>query len=303
MKHDFQVTILLMLLFFSAQILGLVLLNLSIESVEQTEQGTIEVVYTEPVTGRPELEGQDSFTYTIFMILLGTVLLLLLIRFRLFKVWKAWFFLAVWGALSIALGVLLPQTIAVIIAVVLAYLKLYRPNVYIHNITEVFMYAGIAVLIAPLFTVFWMLMLLIVISAYDAFAVWKSKHMITLAKAQANERMFAGLLVPYSSKTQNTSTKIRSAMPKGIKMQKVKSAILGGGDIAFPLLFAGSVMTGLIQSGMPKESALLISMIIPIFSGIALFLLLVKGKKDRFYPAMPFITAGCLIGYGIILLF
>ena len=41
------------------------------------------------------------------------------------------------------------------------------------------------------------------------------------------------------------------------------------------------------------------ALVIPACAAIALFLLLYFGKKDRFYPAMPFITAGCLAGYGL----
>jgi hypothetical protein len=59
-------------------------------------------------------------------------------------------------------------------------------------------------------------------------------------------------------------------------------------------------MTWLIQTGMPKEIALLQAMIVSLFAGITLLILLIKGEKNKFYPAMPFISAGCFIGYGII---
>jgi presenilin-like A22 family membrane protease len=268
-------------------------------------------VYSEPLTGRPELEAQDSFTFIVIMILIGTGLLLLLIKFQLFKIWKAWFFLAVMGALSISFSVLTDrfpngETIAIGIGFILAYLKLYRPNIFIHNFTEVFMYAGITILMSPLFTVYWMIMLLIVISIYDAIAVWKSKHMITLAKAQADKKMFAGLLIPYSKPNIKDNVpskpKIHIKIPKSLKQEEIKSAILGGGDIAFPLLFAGSVMTELIQSGLSKEIAFFQALLVSLAAGIALFILLIKSKKDKFYPAMPFISLGCFVGYGLILI-
>jgi presenilin-like A22 family membrane protease len=176
------------------------------------------------------------------------------------------------------------------------------------------------IILAPMFTVFWAVLLLVAISIYDAIAVWKLKHMITLATAQAEEKMFAGLLIPYtkqkdkegrqSSKPIESAsvpnaeikTQIKLSIPKGFKDGEVKSAILGGGDIAFPMIFSGSVMTWLIEQGISKNIAFLQVMIISLFAGIALFLLLVYSKKDRFYPAMPFISAGCFIGYGIVLL-
>jgi hypothetical protein len=33
---------------------------------------------------------------------------------------------------------------------------------------------------------------------------------------------------------------------------------------------------------------------------LALLLLFVKAGKDKFYPAMPFISAGCFAGLGIV---
>jgi presenilin-like A22 family membrane protease len=319
MKHELKVTFFLLILFLAAQAVGLFLLNQSIETVEITDEGDFEVIYSEPVTGRPDIEEEGSFLYIFIMILVGTALLLLLIKFRLFKIWKAWFFLAVWGALLIAFSVLVSDTVAAVLALILAYLKIFRPNFFVHNATEIFMYGGIAILISPLFNVFWAVMLLLAISVYDALAVWKLKHMITLATAQAEEKMFAGLLIPYSRKRpeheseirvhsakHKTESKLRTdikvKIPKGFKDEEIKSAILGGGDIAFPLLFAGAVMTGLIQQGTPQNIAFFQAFIVSLFAGIALFILLIKSQKDKFYPAMPFITAGCMVGYGVVLL-
>ena len=129
--------------------------------------------------------------------------------------------------------------------------------------------------------------------------------MITLAKAQSENKMFAGLLIPYKKSQKAIKTKMELKLPKHIEVKETEtsSAILGGGDIAFPLLFAGSVMTFLIESGLSQEIAFFKSLIIPLFSSLALFLLFIKSQKGKFYPAMPFISVGCFIGYGIILLF
>jgi hypothetical protein len=75
--------------------------------------------------------------------------------------------------------------------------------------------------------------------------------------------------------------------------EQVKSAILGGGDIGFPLLFAGVLM---------KSYGFMQVLIVPVVASIGLFLLLYFAKKDRFYPAMPFLSAACFAGYGLMLL-
>ena len=58
------------------------------------------------------------------------------------------------------------------------------------------------------------------------------------------------------------------------------------------LMLANPVLTGFLKT-----------LIITLFTTIALLLLFLLSKKDRFYPAMPFLSAGCLLGYGVMLLF
>ncbi|GAG21233.1 unnamed protein product, partial [marine sediment metagenome] len=113
--------------------------------------------------------------------------------------------------------------------------------------------------------------LLVIIAIYDAIAVWKTKHMIKLAKFQSKLKVFAGLLIPYG---------------------KRRAAILGGGDIGFPLLFAAVALRTLGAR----------ALVIPVVVGVSLLLLLIYGDKNKFYPAMPYLGAGCFIGYGLSLL-
>lgn len=132
--------------------------------------------------------------------------------------------------------------------------------------------------------------------------------MVKMANFQTKSKVFAGLFIPYSS--EKGKAKIHTAghgslkvpAPKGKPSSNAKNAILGGGDIAFPLIFTGVVMESLIVGGTSKISAFGFSLIITLTTTIALFLLLFFSKQGRFYPAMPFISAGCLAGYGIILL-
>ena len=84
--------------------------------------------------------------------------------------------------------------------------------------------------------------------------------------------------------------------------EKGKIAVLGGGDIGFPLIFAGVVMKDLMLSN-PELIGFLKTLIIPVFVSIALMYLLVSAQKDKFYPAMPYLTVGCVIGYFVVLLF
>lgn len=317
MKHDLPITILLIIIFVVSQLVGLILVNTDIKEVTNIN-GNLTVVHSEPVIPRPDTTGAESFIYLAIGILIGTLIVLLLARFNKFRIWKYWFLLAVFLAVSIALGVVVPTIFAFIIGFILALWKILKPNIVIHNLTEVLMYSGIAVLIVPIFNIFWVFILLLVISVYDMFAVWQSKHMIKMATFQTDSKVFAGLLIPYKKvkegfkiiNMKHESTELKSQplqkpskkktnipLPNENPDEAQRNAILGGGDIAFPLIFAGVAMDNFITQGMTSVNAFYHSLIIVGFSTIALALLLIYAKKDRFYPAMPFISAGCFVGY------
>lgn len=316
MKHPFTTTVILITLFVAAQVIGISLLTLNIGGI-QTDSGERIVVHDSTIVGeRPQVSGAGGLLFIAIGVLFGTIAVLLLIRFSAFRLWKAWFLLAVFLALSVAFGVLMPPLIAYLLAGILALWKIFRPNPIVHNFTEIFLYAGIAILISPIFDVWWAIILLLLISVYDIIAVWHSKHMVTMAKAQAERNLFAGLHIPSNSKPEEKNTfgastktpaktgKTNTAPDKkNTKMAKNSHAILGGGDIAFPLIFSGAVMTWLIEEqGLSIAQALTGSLTVTVCTTIALTILFWKAQKEKFYPAMPFLSLGCFVGFGILLI-
>lgn len=290
MKHNLNITLVLLGVFILAQIVGLVIIKEYINIPQSLESGELSYEQLPFNIERPEVEENVSYIYIITAMLLGTGILLILIYFKTVNLWKIWFTIAVIATLSIALKPFLTEKIAIVAAVILAMFKVYKPNLYVHNITELFIYGGLAAILVPILNIKSAIILLIAISIYDAYAVWKSKHMIKMAKFQTEANLFAGFFIPYKKPKSN----------KG-KLVKVKSAVLGGGDIGFPLIFSGVVLQNLIFTN-TLEIAFLKTLIITLTTSIALGLLLTYSKKDKFYPAMPFISAGCFVGYLIILL-
>ncbi|MFC1801072.1 presenilin family intramembrane aspartyl protease [Nanoarchaeota archaeon] len=294
MKHTLKVTIIMVVFFLIAQLIGLGVTYGYIDK-EKSAAGE-EVVFQELPFGmeRPQIGGTALLFLVAGAIIIGTIILLLLIKFKAGLFWKIWYFFAVWLTLAIAFGgILRPYFfVAGSLGLVLATWKVLKPNIYVQNLTEIFIYGGLAAIFVPIkgFSITAAIILLLLISVYDMYAVWKSKHMVKLAKFQINSKVFAGFFVPYH--LPKKGGKVKKKKGKG-KLVKVKTAILGGGDVGFPLIFAGVVM---------KEFGFLKSLVIPLTVSIALLFLLTKGKKDRFYPAMPFLTIGCLVGLGIVLL-
>jgi len=295
MKHTLRITLFLVALFLAAQVVGLEAVRQSIDFSALNHTGNVS--YT-PLMGnitRPEVQPNYSVFWIFGAIIAGTILVFILMRFRQQNVWKVWFLLSVFVTLSFCLFALTKNIgFSMISALVFGIWKVYRPNIWVHNLTEIFIYGGLAVIFVPIMNILAGITLLLLISGYDMYAVWKSKHMIKLAKFQAKTQVFAGLFVPY---------KRISAPKKGEKVvrKKVRTAILGGGDIGFPLIFTGVVMTQLIMK-YGVVAGFFMSLIVTICATIALLLLFLFAEKDKFYPAMPFISAGCFVGYGILVL-
>lgn len=314
MKHDIRITLMLVVFFLAAQYVGLFITQQYVTVEQTTDITTGRTSYnvtnvTDLPMGveRADVSEDYSWLYIMVAIFVGTALILLLARFKQKKVWKFWYFISLVFIMTFALYPFLGTLPSILLSVILATFKTYKQNFIIHNITEIFLYGGLAALLVPIMNIFSAFVLLVIIAIYDAIAVWKSKHMVTLAEFQSDSDVFAGLFIPYSAKHKKKPH--RKSVPKRVSTAKRSSstatsrirrqsdsmerAILGGGDIAFPLIFAGAVM---------KTSGFTGAAIIPPFAAVGLFILLYKSKKGMFYPAMPFISAGCIAGYVVLAL-
>jgi presenilin-like A22 family membrane protease len=127
-------------------------------------------------------------------------------------------------------------------------------------------------------------------------AVWRSGIMQKMAKFQMEElRIFGGFLIPSASdKIKKQIERIKQKykgkkMPDRVKKRKFKVnlAILGGGDVIFPIIAAGVFMRafGLIPALFVTGGAL-----------VGLTFLFLITKKGKAYPAMPYISVGIFLG-------
>ncbi len=299
MKHTLSVTAILLLLFLGAQFMGIAILRSYIdqEHYKLTGEITFRPIFVGGVEiERPQTEGSGTIALISIAVLFGTLLMFLLIYLNWQWVWKLWFVSAIAGCLAIAWSGWLPHPYPLTLGWIAALWRTLRPNPWIHNLTELFIYGGLAVIFVPLLDVTTAVVLLILISLYDAYAVWKSQHMVKLAVFQSKAQVFAGMVIPYKGKMTQAKDAVSKVAKKGAKQEKIvgkskiRSAILGGGDIGFPLFFTGAVMKSYGD----------LSLIIPLTTTIALAYLFYKGEQNKFYPAMPYLSVGCFAGLAII---
>ncbi len=306
MKHNKKVTAILLTMFILTQLIGLLV-------VYSYNQQALPYAMQPPAETSPS----QGFSSLIIAFVIAIALIFLLMKFKLTSILRAWFFVVVILAIALTLYAFeilapfnIPYTLALIIplliAVPLAVFKVFKRHIFIHNLTELLIYPGIAAVFVSFFSawgrsgVFLIIVLLIIISFYDIWAVWHTGFMQKMAKFQINQvKVFAGFFVPYADKkTREKLKKLKQLKVKltdkqleqRFKKQKIKVnlAILGGGDVVFPIIMAGVILRilGLLPA-------------IGVITGASIFLLLlfVYSKKGKFYPAMPFISAGCFFGF------
>jgi len=315
MKHEIKITGILLLMFFLTQLIGLIVIDAYAPKTKTVVENGIEknvTIAQEIPYGMqpPEAKPEISLGSILVSLVIAILIFFLLMKLKARSLIKIWFTFVVFLTISIALTALLmkafPESIirldavAMILAVPLTFYKIFRRDVIVHNATELLVYPGLAVIFIPIMAVWSVIVLLLIISVYDIWAVWRSKLMIKLAKFQLqNMKIFTGFFVPYLPKKEmlklQEARKIKAQRTRTAKLKKIKIslALLGGGDVAFPLIFTGVIY---------RTSGLAPALLIIAGSTIALLLLFMYSKKGKFYPAMPFITAGCLVAWLLTLL-
>jgi len=298
MKHNIKITIILLAMFLITQLIGLYVIGF----------------YNAPDTNLPygmeppkNINPQTSIISILFAFAIAITLFFVLTHIKAEKFIRIWFFVVTIIAIGLTLNAVLFKFnlwfagfLALIIAIPLAYFKIFKRDLVVHNITELLIYPGIAAVFVPILNVLGIIILLLAISLYDIWAVWHSDFMEKMAKYQINKlRFFTGFFVPYAGKKakqkikllkqkyKNKSIKARERAFKKSKI-KVNLAILGGGDIIFPIITAGIFYKEFLS--------IWPALIITASATIGLLYLFVAARKGKFYPAMPFLTIAMYLG-------
>jgi len=306
MKHTIKITLILLSLFFVAQVIGIYVSNVYLPEVKQTineSTGEIinETIYNLPYGLDPptDISPRDSIWLIVTALIIAVALMLFLMKLKAETFLKGWFTIVVILGISIALNaffIKIPYSalISVILAIPLGIVKIFRRNMFVHNATELLIYPGIATVFIPILNIWSVSILLVIISIYDMYAVWHSGFMQKMAKYQIQKlKLFSGFFVPYMKKEDRLMIKnAKSIKEKDNHMKKVKVnlAILGGGDVVFPIILAGVVL---------RSMGLWQAFTISVGATLALAFLFYKSEKGKFYPAMPFISIGCFIGLAV----
>jgi presenilin-like A22 family membrane protease len=241
----------------------------------------------QPIFENPQ-SAENSLLLIVY-ILAGTGLMILAIKY-----WK--FLIRIIEAVAICFAsfvtfvFLIPLEIfyvpvGLILAIVLTAWKMLRPSVLSQNLSLIFSVTGAGAIIGASLGILPSLILIILISVYDFIAVFVTKHMVYIAKEIVKTPTAFTLAFPYKFK------KPVQFVAEGKKFKKKFHVFqLGGGDLAIPLMFSVSVLSSF---------SFFQAFLSAIGSAAALGLLIYFSSKTpgRALPALPFISAGTILGF------
>ena len=195
-----------------------------------------------------------------------------------------------WG-MFILLVFWLPLWITLTVAVFTGLLWLVRPKIWLHNLVMVTAMVSMAAVFGRLVSPWTAIILLVALAIYDFFAVRFGYMLWMVNKMSAVSTLPAFILPqkPRDMQTSLTTPDINRLIDT--KPEDRDYSILGGGDIAFPLLltasvyFASGFSTALIVAGASLAGL------------IAAYWIQATFLKGKAIPALPPIAAAALIAF------
>lgn len=205
-----------------------------------------------------------------------------------------------------------PFLVGVIVAIALMILLYVHSEWYVVNTVGVLVGSGVIVMLGVAFVPSLIIIFMVVAAIYDAWAVYKSKHMLALADTMINLRLPILLVAPqskgYSFKEGQTSISDKGEeMPaqssaqtttKKAKKNGGEAMFMGLGDVIFPGMLVLSCAQWLDESvAIPVAMGALVG---GLCGYAALMYFVAQGKAQA---GLPLLNGGAILGYLITGLF
>lgn len=155
------------------------------------------------------------------------------------------------------------------------------PMVLPHDLAIMFGIAGISALLGASLTPTVAAVLLAVLSLYDIYAVFRSRHMVAMADRMIESGAVFGFLIPMHWRD------LFLTGHQAMKGERVM--LLGSGDVGLPLVLAASAVSTSLGAALGAGLGSLL--------GLGVMHWLFISGKGRAMAALPPVAAGAIIGY------
>ena len=200
-----------------------------------------------------------------------------------------------WLAFGLGLG----------LAIILMVLLFIRPEWYVVNTVGVLVGAGVIVMLGVTFVPTLIMIFMILAAIYDAWAVYRSKHMLDLADTMIGLKLPILLVAPqergYSMLEEQGSIRpetvsaqenvpVQTTQPK--KRKKSKEAMfMGLGDVIFPGMLVVSAVQWVTTGGLEVGIATVVGGLVGY---LALMMFVASGRPQA---GLPLLNGGAILGY------
>lgn len=250
------------------------------------------LLYLSPVFPQEVLPNYEPLDFLVYFLIAAALLFLVVVRWRwqwLVKVLLGGAILA--GAVNVFVS-FLPPAGALGAGFILTSLFFLSSAALIKNLSFSVAIAGVAAPFGLALEPGGAALILLVLSVYDVIATHYSSLMGRAAVNLAKARVFPGLILPLKLKdylktlpaSEELLTKRPAERPVGL---------LGGGDLAFPLVFAVSVLA----QGALVSALVVLGAVVGLVS-LEVYLIFIR-KKAGPLPALPALSFFSLLFYGV----
>tara|TARA_B100000886_G_scaffold53781_1_gene33059 strand:- start:360 stop:2534 length:2175 start_codon:yes stop_codon:yes gene_type:complete len=199
----------------------------------------------------------------------------------------------------------IPFFVGVFIALLLMVLLYVHSEWYVVNTVGILVGAGVIVMLGVAFVPGLIMIFMILAAVYDAWAVYRSKHMLELADTMIGLQLPILLVAPqdkgYSFKDEKTrmvdKVEVPQQMPqmssnKVIKKKNSEALFMGLGDIIFP----GMLVLSAVQ-WLDSDNSFAIAMFALAGSLLGYLALMTYVARGKAQAGLPLLNGGAIVGY------
>lgn len=228
-------------------------------------------------------QAVENSLYYFLLIILFTAFILLILRLGKKRALKIFMLFLIFYSLFATLSAITPFMLSLLISIILTLLLHFYPEWWVIDLSGVIL-SGVAIALFGIsLGILPTVALLIILSIYDFISVYRTGHMVSMAKGVVELRLPVLFVIPLSRGYSF------------IRGEREGAAFLGLGDVVIPsmLVISSNVYFDAPFMGGLKFVAL--TTLMGIISGF--FALFFLTSRDRAHPGLPFLNGGAIAGF------